>query len=106
MRCFRFLCVFSMLCMASGVVSGCSKGAPEGSGGGKSAVALKQPEDLSQRALQILNERCVACHSAERFDKTQFTAEEWNLVIDRMVAKGAKLSGDEMDVLRHWRDTE
>ncbi len=102
----RFLFVFGTLCLVFGAVSGCSKGAPEGSGGGKSTVARQQPEDLGQRALEILNQRCVACHTAERFEKTQFTAEEWNLVIDRMVAKGAKLSGDEMDVVRHWRDTD
>ncbi|HSH70191.1 MAG TPA: 3CxxC-type zinc finger protein [Deferrisomatales bacterium] len=69
-------------------------------------MARQQPEDLGQRALQILNQRCVTCHTAERFEKVQFTAEEWNRVIDRMVTKGAQLSGDEMDVLRHWKDTE
>ena len=106
MRCSRFLFVFSMLCLVFGAVSGCSKGAPEGSGGGKSTVERKQPDDLSQRALQILNERCVVCHTAERYEKRSFTPKQWNGVIDRMVTKGAKLSGDELDVLRHWKDTE
>ena len=102
MRCSHFLCVFGALCMVFGAVSGCSKGTPEGSGGGKSTGGMTQSEDLSQRALEILNDRCVVCHTAERFEKREFTPEQWNLVIDRMVVKGAKLSGDELDLLRHW----
>jgi ADP-heptose:LPS heptosyltransferase len=102
----RTLSFFTALCVVGWVVLGCSQGAPEGAAQGKSTVGLKQPEDLSQRALEILNQKCIVCHTAERFEKAQFTSEQWSEVIDRMVAKGAKLSGDEMDVLRHWRDTK
>jgi hypothetical protein len=98
--------MFSLSCVILGTVLGCSQEPPQGADTGKSTVGLKQSDDLSQRALEILNQRCVVCHGEERFEKSQFTPEEWRQVIDRMVAKGAKLSGDEMDVLRHWRDAD
>lgn len=62
-------------------------------------------EEASRRALEILNQKCTACHTNERFSARAFTPEEWNAVLERMVGKGAKLSGDELDVLRHWRKT-
>ena len=68
-----------------------------------SALVMSQ-EDLSAEALKILNRRCTACHNSERFSSRDFSPEEWNSVLERMVAKGAALSGEEMDVLRHWRE--
>ena len=96
-----FLSIFIALSAFCLIVGGCSK---EPEGGAKSTLELKQKEDLSNQALEILNTKCVVCHTAERFEKGQFTAQEWEDVIQRMVAKGVKLSGDEMDVLRHWSD--
>lgn len=84
-------------------LAACSQQEPE-KAGSKTTLSIAQSEDLSKRALAILNEKCTVCHGAERFEARHFTAEAWNQVIDRMVAKGAKLSGDEMDVLRHFRD--
>ncbi|GAB6063038.1 hypothetical protein [Deferrisoma palaeochoriense] len=76
-------------------------------GGGEShetkAMSIKPSEDLSAEALEILNAKCTVCHTSERFEARQFTAEEWNEVLERMVTKGARLSGDELDVLRHIR---
>jgi len=72
----------------------------------KTTLSIAQGEDLSTQALAILNEKCTVCHTAERFEARAFSPEEWNRVIESMVAKGAKLSGDEMDVLRHWREAK
>lgn len=70
----------------------------------KSTLHLAQSEDLSKRALEILNQKCTVCHGAERFEARHFTPEEWETVINRMVSKGVELSGDEMDILRHFRE--
>ena len=104
MTLIRFLCIFTLLPVISLSAAGCSKEPADG--GGTSTLKLKQPADLSDQALNILNTKCVVCHTAERFEKRQFTAQQWDEVIQRMVAKGAQLSGDEMKVLRHWSDGE
>lgn len=76
--------------------------AQEGRAPGQTTLSIAQREDLSLRALAILNERCTVCHGAERFEARHFNEEEWNRVLDSMVGLGARLSGEEMDVLRHW----
>lgn len=93
------------LCLAAFAAAGCTgkkeeAAAPPVAG---NALTMTQGEDLSKRALEVLNQKCTACHGAERFEAKAFTPEEWGAVLERMVAKGAKLSGDELDVLRHWR---
>jgi len=101
----RWMSGFTLLLTAVLLHLGCSKSESE-KPSEKTTLSIAQSEDLSQRALAILNEKCTVCHTAERFEARQFTAEEWNRVIESMVAKGAKLSGDEMDVLRHWREAK
>jgi cytochrome c5 len=76
--------------------------AQEGRAPGQTTLSIAQREDLSARALAILNERCTVCHGAQRFEARHFSEEEWNRVLDLMVGRGARLSGEEMDVLRHW----
>ncbi len=101
MRKWMALAAGAALC--AGALGACSK-EEAGGGAGKTTLSIAQSEDLSQRAVEILNRKCTVCHGAERFDARSFSAAEWNAVIDRMVGKGAKLSGEELDVLRHWRD--
>ena len=87
---------------AVGAVGGCNREEPKPTGE-RTTLSIAQSEDLSKKALSILNEKCTVCHGAERFEARHFSAEEWGRVIDSMMAKGAKLSGEEADVLRHWR---
>ena len=101
----RWFAGLTILLWVGAMGGACSKSEPE-KGGDKTTLSIAQSEDLSRRALAVLNEKCTACHSAERFESRHFTAEEWNRVIESMVTKGAKLSGDELDVLRHWRGTK
>lgn len=85
--------------------SGChsDESAPRGEG---KAPASSQSEEISKRAMEILHEKCTVCHGSERFKARHFTEEEWEAVIRRMVSRGAELSGEEMDVLRHFRASE
>ncbi|MBI5016471.1 MAG: hypothetical protein HZB55_13405 [Deltaproteobacteria bacterium] len=86
------------------LLGGCSREEPAPpAAAAANALTMTQGEDLSKKALEILNAKCTVCHTAERFSSKAFTPEEWNAVVDRMVTKGAKLSGNELDVIRHWR---
>jgi len=100
----RRIGVVAVLC-GFAAFAACSKPEPE-KPAAKTTLSIAQGEDLSKRALAILNEKCTVCHGAERFEARQFTPEEWSRVIESMVGKGAKLSGDEMDVLRHFRERQ
>jgi hypothetical protein len=52
----------------------------------------------SMDGMTLLQERCTECHGLERVDVTKNEAQ-WKTTIDRMVAKGADLTGDEVDFL-------
>jgi len=43
----------------------------------------------------LVNERCTVCHSRERIDQAQKTADEWAATVDRMIGHGAQLSAEE-----------
>ena len=43
----------------------------------------------------LVAERCSVCHSAEKVYAAEHSPEEWAAVVDRMVAKGARLDADE-----------
>jgi cytochrome c2 len=79
----------------------CSREEPKPALSGNALTMLQ--EDVSGRALEILNRRCATCHTSERSASRDFNPEEWNAVLGRMLGKGAALSGDERDVLRRWR---
>jgi len=101
----RWVAGFALLAGVAMVAGACTKTESD-KPAGKTTLSIAPSEDLSQRALAILNQKCTTCHTAERFEARDFSPEEWNRVVESMVAKGAQLSGDEMDVLRHWRETK
>jgi len=47
----------------------------------------------------LLNDRCTKCHNLNRVKSEKNTADEWNRVVSSMVSKGAKLTGEEQQVL-------
>lgn len=51
------------------------------------------PATLDGKALA--QERCTACHSFDRIQNAQKTADEWKTTVDRMIGKGAQLNADE-----------
>jgi cytochrome c5 len=48
---------------------------------------------------QILDETCAACHDLGVLSATPHTAEDWPLVLQRMVGYGANLTDAEMKTL-------
>ena len=103
----RITCLAASVTLASLALGGCAKEEPKAPAAATGNALTMAPgeEEAGRRALEILNQKCTVCHTNERFSTKDFTPEEWNGVLDRMVGKGAKLTGDELDVLRHMRKT-
>lgn len=90
--------------MAVGVVAVLLAAGEAALGQGQSTLSMKPLEDLTPAALEILNRRCVVCHTTEKFAAKFFTQAEWAAVIQDMVGRGAQLEGADLDVLRHgWK---
>ena len=47
----------------------------------------------------LLESRCSVCHSLERPKSKQKTPEQWEATVSRMMAKGAKLTQEEKQIL-------
>lgn len=54
-------------------------------------------ETLDGQAL--LEARCTQCHSLDRVRSQSLTQDEWQGVVEDMVAKGANLNAEEQEVL-------
>ncbi|MGD8717909.1 MAG: hypothetical protein PVH29_03705 [Candidatus Zixiibacteriota bacterium] len=48
---------------------------------------------------KLVEERCAACHGLDRVEGESASAEEWAEIVDEMIEKGAKLNGEERDVV-------
>ncbi|RPJ38293.1 MAG: hypothetical protein EHM35_04845, partial [Planctomycetaceae bacterium] len=54
----------------------------------------------------LVEERCTVCHSRERIDNADKTAEEWAATVDRMISNGAMLNDAERDaVIQYLAET-
>lgn len=47
----------------------------------------------------LLEQRCSVCHPSSRPKSKQKTSEQWEITVNRMIGKGAKLSEEEKAVL-------
>ena len=47
----------------------------------------------------LVKERCTTCHGAGRIDNAKKDSKGWQENVDRMIAKGAKLSKAERDTV-------
>ena len=58
------------------------------------------PADLPEGPGRDLVARtCGQCHSLETVLRTRLTRQQWEARIDEMIAKGAKLSDEDADVI-------
>ena len=48
---------------------------------------------------ELLDSRCASCHSVSKVTGTTATAEEWDAIVTRMIAKGANLTEEEKAIL-------
>jgi len=65
------------------------------------ALSLADEASRQKEFIEIRNTKCVLCHPASRFEKRDFTQEEWNAILDKMVNHGLDLDANQLDVLRH-----
>lgn len=47
----------------------------------------------------LLEERCSVCHPSSRPKSKQKTQEQWEITVNRMMGKGAKLTAEEKAIL-------
>jgi cytochrome c-type biogenesis protein CcmH/NrfF len=68
------------------LVAACSSGA---------ASPTTAPSTTSSDGENLFQERCTVCHTLSRIESQRLSAADWKLVVDAMIAKGAKLTADE-----------
>jgi hypothetical protein len=61
-------------------------------------VSVHVPED-ADRAADLLQTRCTACHSTDLIDAQRLDAEGWRRELAKMQGWGAQLSPEELDLL-------
>jgi hypothetical protein len=64
---------------------------------GSSSSGSSSGTPLSGQAL--MQERCSVCHSLERIQSAQKTADQWKTTVDRMINHGAQLTSSEETTL-------
>lgn len=62
-------------------------------------AAVQLPEGDGKALVQ---RACSQCHSLETVTRTRLTQKQWEARIDQMIAKGAKLSDDDIDVVSDY----
>jgi uncharacterized membrane protein len=53
-------------------------------------------------AKDLVNERCSGCHSLSRVLAQKGTADEWKVIVEEMVGKGAKLNAEEQQLVTDY----
>lgn len=48
---------------------------------------------------ELLESRCISCHSLDRVTKKTATQEEWGQIVTRMIGGGAELTDEEKSIL-------
>ena len=47
----------------------------------------------------LLETRCTACHTLDRVNEKQATADQWQATVTKMISNGAKLTNEEEAIL-------
>ena len=63
------------------------------------AETAAEPEIVTLYAEELVNEQCTFCHDVDRVYKADLSLAGWEVVIDRMTARGAWLGKTERDVV-------
>ncbi len=51
---------------------------------------------------ELIVDKCSGCHPSSRVFDASYDAEGWSDVIDRMIDKGADVSGEEKELMVDW----
>ncbi len=99
--------VLLILVIGGGILlPACSEPAQESGAGNLDSngeAMLAVPDEDGQEMISeddiLLADRCTLCHGSERYETAAYTVEEWNRLLDQMIAKGAVLSNEEKTAL-------
>ena len=50
----------------------------------------------------LIIDKCSDCHTADRVFQSDYDAEGWSVVIDKMVNRGAEVNSAEKDLMVDW----
>jgi len=89
--------LFVALVLATLSLGACAQGSPTPAASGPTPPAGPTAAVASPELL--LQQRCVDCHSLDRITSASKTAAEWERSVQRMMAKGARLSAGESAAL-------
>lgn len=67
--------------------------------GGRGQTPPVLPEGAGR---EIVERTCSQCHSLETVLRSRLTRRQWEARIDEMIAKGAKLSDEDIDVIADY----
>ena len=79
------------------LVAACSSGSSSNTTAPSSNTTV--PATTNSDGAQFLQERCTVCHTLSRIEDQRLSAADWKLIVDSMIAKGAKLTQDEETLL-------
>lgn len=63
---------------------------------------LPETGEESDEVEALIIEKCGTCHTADRVFNEDYTEQGWSDVFDDMIAKGAKVSPDEKEIMIDW----
>lgn len=72
------------------------------------AIASSQPPSLlpDGDGKALVERICAQCHSLDTVVRSRRTRPQWAAEIDKMIAKGAKLSDEDIDVVADYLATQ
>ena len=84
-RIISLICAMLIIILAGTMLAACGSGSA--------------PTTASSEGQTLLQTRCNVCHGLDRVTSRQGTADQWKLVVDRMINNGAQLSPQEEQIL-------
>jgi uncharacterized membrane protein len=86
----KFFWTALFVILAVGVLAACTQTATEAPTADKSEAEI------------LIDERCSTCHSANKVYSENLSQEEWSVVFDNMIAKGADVNDTEKALMIDW----
>ena len=63
--------------------------------GSEKTQVVSTSTTVSSEGQQLVEQRCIVCHDLTRVKTIRKTKDNWQITVDRMVGKGAKLNSEE-----------
>ena len=94
-RNFQVICILMAVVLAAAFLAACGSG-----NASNNAPATSAPTSAGTANGQaIMQKACSACHNINRVTSAQKTAAQWKTTVDRMIARGAKVSPQDEQAL-------